>query len=53
MRYLVKPESEQVVTGEAAISVAKFLAALEEQDDVQQCFSNAQVPDEVMEEYGV
>lgn len=52
LRYLTKPESEQAFMGEDAISVAKFWATLEEQDDVQACFSNAQIPPEIMEEYG-
>ena len=50
--YLPKPESELTLTGDAAVSVAKLWAKLDEHDDVQKCYLNASLPDEVLEEYG-
>lgn len=50
--FLVKPENEKVLEGDAAISVAKLWARLDEHDDVQKCHTNASLPDDVMEEYG-
>jgi YebC/PmpR family DNA-binding regulatory protein len=50
--FLVKPENEKVLEGDAAISVAKLWAKLDEHDDVQKCHTNASLPDDVMEEHG-
>jgi YebC/PmpR family DNA-binding regulatory protein len=50
--YIVKPENEKVLDGDAAVSVAKLWARLDEHDDVQKCHTNASLPDEVMEEHG-
>ena len=50
--YIPKPESELTLTGDAAISVAKLWAKLDEHDDVQKCYLNASLPNEVLEEYG-
>ena len=52
VRYLAKPENEKAIEGDAAIQVAKLWALLDEHDDVQGVFSNASLPDAVMEEYG-
>ena len=52
VRYLPKPESEITLTDDAAISVAKLWAKLDEHDDVQKVYVNASLPDEVLEEYG-
>ncbi|MBK8266046.1 MAG: YebC/PmpR family DNA-binding transcriptional regulator [Nannocystis sp.] len=52
IRYLIKPENEREIEGAAAISVAKLWSILDEHDDVQACYCNASLPDEVMEEYG-
>lgn len=50
--YIVKPENEKTLDGDAAVSVAKLWARLDEHDDVQKCHTNASLPDEVMEEHG-
>ncbi|MBL4688901.1 MAG: YebC/PmpR family DNA-binding transcriptional regulator [Nannocystaceae bacterium] len=50
--YLAKPESVLPLEGDEAISVAKFLARLDELDDVHEVFTNAVIPDAVLEEYG-
>lgn len=52
VRYMTKPENEKTIEGDAAISVAKLWALLDEHDDVQSVYSNAVLPDEIMEEYG-
>jgi YebC/PmpR family DNA-binding regulatory protein len=51
-QYLAKPESTVTLEGDAAIAVAVFWAKLDELDDVQNVFTNADLPDEVMEEHG-
>ena len=40
------------LTGDAAISVAKLWAKLDESDDIQKVYCNAELPDDIMEEYG-
>ncbi len=52
VQYLPKPESELTLEGDAAVSVAKLWAKLDEHDDVQKVYLNASLPDEVLEEYG-
>ena len=52
VRFLVKPENELALEGDAAVSVAKLWAKLDEHDDVQKSYTNAVLPDEVMEEHG-
>ncbi len=52
LQYLVKPESALPLEGEAAEQVAKFWARLEDLDDVQDVYSNVEIPDDVMEEHG-
>jgi YebC/PmpR family DNA-binding regulatory protein len=50
--YLVKPESAISLEGDGAIAVAQLWAKLDEHEDVQKVFSNADLPDDVMEEHG-
>jgi YebC/PmpR family DNA-binding regulatory protein len=52
VRYLTKPESAVALEGEAAVTVAKFWARLDDLDDVQNVYTNAELPDEVLEEHG-
>ncbi len=52
LQYVVKPESAQTLEGDDAVSVAKFWARLDDLDDVQSVFSNAELPDDVMEAHG-
>jgi YebC/PmpR family DNA-binding regulatory protein len=51
-QYLAKPESHLPLEGDAAVAVAKFWSKLDELDDVQNVFTNADLPDEVMAEHG-
>lgn len=51
-QYLVKPESAVPLDGADAVAVAQFMAKLDELDDVQGFFTNAEVPDAVLEEHG-
>jgi len=44
------PKSTQALNKEEAKRVLRFLEALEESDDVQEVYSNFDIPDEVMEE---
>jgi YebC/PmpR family DNA-binding regulatory protein len=52
LTWLVKPENLKALDGDAAETVAKFWAKLDEQDDVQAAYSTARIPDAVMEEHG-
>ena len=51
-RFLPKPESSPELEGDAAISVAKLWAKVDEHDDVQSVFCNVQLPDDIMDEHG-
>jgi YebC/PmpR family DNA-binding regulatory protein len=51
-RYVAKPEHPLVVEGEDAVRIAKLVAMLDELDDVQNVFTNAEIPDDVMQEHG-
>lgn len=51
-RYLPKPESSPALEGEAAVSVAKLWAKIDEHDDVQSSYCNVQIPDDIMDEHG-
>ena len=51
-QYLPKPESELNLQGSEAIEVARLWAKLDDLDDVQDVFTNANLPDEVLEEHG-
>ena len=52
VQYIVKPESSQALEGSDAVAVAQFWARLDELDDVQNVFCNADIPDDVMEQHG-
>lgn len=51
-QYLPKTESVVALEGDEAVTVAKFMAKLDELDDVQNLFTNAELPDDVLEEHG-
>ena len=51
-QYLPKPESVLSLEGDAAITVATFMTKLDDLDDVQTMFTNADLPDSVLEEHG-
>lgn len=51
-QYLAKPESAVELEGDDAKKVAQFWARLDDFDDVQNVFTNASLPDEILEEYG-
>lgn len=51
-RYVPKPESVVALDGDEAVKVATFMAKLDELDDVQEVYTNAELPDDVLEEYG-
>jgi transcriptional/translational regulatory protein YebC/TACO1 len=40
------------MTGDDAVKCAQFLAKLDELDDVQNVFTNAELPDDVLAEHG-
>lgn len=52
VQYVVKAESGVTLEGDDAIAVAQFWARLDELDDVQSVFCNADLPDDVMEQHG-
>ena len=52
IQWLAKPENALPLEGEAAIAVAKLWARLDENDDIQKIYCNADLPDAIMEEYG-
>ncbi|MFO7566090.1 MAG: YebC/PmpR family DNA-binding transcriptional regulator [Enhygromyxa sp.] len=52
IQWVVKPENALPLTGEAAIDVAKLWARLDENDDIQKVYCNADLPDDIMEEHG-
>lgn len=51
-QYLVKPESTVDLEGENAIKVAQFWSRLDDLDDVQNVFTNASIPDDILDEHG-
>lgn len=51
-QYLPKPESVNALEGDDAVAVAKFMSKLDDLDDVQNVFSNAELPDDIVEEHG-
>lgn len=51
-RYLPKPESVEGLTGDDAVKVAQMWAKLDDLDDVQNVFTNADIPDEILEAHG-
>jgi YebC/PmpR family DNA-binding regulatory protein len=52
IQWVVKPENVLTLVGDAAISVAKLWAKLDESDDIQKVYCNADLPDDIMEEHG-
>jgi YebC/PmpR family DNA-binding regulatory protein len=52
IQRVAKPEHALPLEGDAAISVAKLWAKLDESDDIQKIYCNAELPDDIMEEYG-
>jgi YebC/PmpR family DNA-binding regulatory protein len=52
IEWVVKPENSLSLSGDTAISVAKLWARLDECDEVQKVYCNANIPDDIMEEYG-
>jgi YebC/PmpR family DNA-binding regulatory protein len=51
--WVVKPENALPLEGETAATVAKLWAKLDEQDDVQKVYCNAELDDAVMDEHGL
>ena len=51
LTWLPKPESELTLEGDAAVSVAKQWAKLDEHVDVQKDYVNASLPDKGIEQY--
>lgn len=51
-QYLPKAESVLALEGEAAVTVAQFMTKLDDLDDVQNMFTNADLPDDVLQEHG-
>jgi YebC/PmpR family DNA-binding regulatory protein len=51
-QYMPKPESVAALAGDGAVAVAQLWAKLDELDDVQNVFTNADLPDEVVQEHG-
>jgi YebC/PmpR family DNA-binding regulatory protein len=52
IEYLAKAESQVPVSGGDAVAVAQFWCRLDEHDDVQSVYCNADLPLEIMQEYG-
>jgi YebC/PmpR family DNA-binding regulatory protein len=53
LRYLPKSESVSSHEGEAAQKIAALWSKLDDLEDVQNVFTNADLPDEVLEEHGL
>jgi YebC/PmpR family DNA-binding regulatory protein len=53
LQWLARPESQLSLEGDAAEAVAKLWARLDELDDVQKVWCNAELPDEIMEAHGL
>jgi YebC/PmpR family DNA-binding regulatory protein len=53
LRYLPKPESLIVLEGDDASKVAALWSKLDDLDDVQNVYTNADLPDGVLEEHGL
>jgi YebC/PmpR family DNA-binding regulatory protein len=51
-QYIAKADSVLAMAGDDAVKCAQFLAKLDELDDVQNVFTNAEIPDDVMQEHG-
>ncbi|KIG12929.1 YebC-like protein [Enhygromyxa salina] len=53
IQWVTKPENALPLEGEAADAVAKLWAKLDDHDDIQKVYCNADLPDEVMEANGL
>jgi YebC/PmpR family DNA-binding regulatory protein len=53
LAWVPKPESMLALEGEAAEAVAKLWAKLDEHDDIQKIYCNADLPDEIMAAHGL
>jgi transcriptional/translational regulatory protein YebC/TACO1 len=53
LRYLPRPESITAHEGDAARKIAALWAKLDDLDDVQNVFTNADLPDAILEEHGL
>ena len=51
-QYLAKADSVLAMTGDDAVKCAQFMAKLDELEDVQMVFTNADLPDDVLQEHG-
>lgn len=51
IRWVVKPENSLPLEGEDARAVAQLWAKLDDQDDMQKVYCNADLPDELVEEF--
>ncbi len=52
LRWVPRPEYAVPLEGDAAVSVAKLLAKLDDHDDVQNVFTNAEIDPEILAEHG-
>jgi YebC/PmpR family DNA-binding regulatory protein len=53
LSWVTRPENQITLVGDAAESVAKLWARLDELDDVQKVYCNAELPDEILEAHGL
>jgi YebC/PmpR family DNA-binding regulatory protein len=53
LQWVARPEHQLTLVGDAAEAVAKLWARLDELDDVQKVWCNAELPDEIMEAHGI
>lgn len=51
-QYIAKADSLLALAGDDAATCARFLAKIDELDDVQSVYTNAEIPDDVMQEHG-
>jgi YebC/PmpR family DNA-binding regulatory protein len=51
-QYIAKPDSVLAMSGDDAVKCAQFMAKLDELEDVQMVFTNAEIPDDVLQEHG-
>lgn len=51
-QYLAKSDALVVLAGDDAVQCAVFLAMLDELEDVQNVFTNAEIPEDILQEHG-
>jgi YebC/PmpR family DNA-binding regulatory protein len=51
-QYIAKADSIVAMAGDDAVKCAQFMSKLDELDDVQNVFTNAEIPDDVLQEHG-